>query len=411
MTNLQKLAEELNAKRQALAEIFEKSKTESGEFDMDMATVEDVRAKNTEIDDISKKYEQAQEIERLAEENKSALENLNKPANGMKFPVGTNQPGSFTVTNKSVGQMFAESKGYKNHVGTHSLKSTQYAVEFDDVDFKTLMTTSAGFPPESTRSGDVVPSAQRSIRLTNILPSRNTSQNAYVFMKETTFTNAAAERAEGSALAESALAYTETTNPIRSIGTFIPVTEEQLEDVAGIQALIDNDLMLMYALREEAQFLVGDGNAPNLTGFLNTGSIQTQAKGSDPVPDAVYKAMTKVRVTGRANPSHVVMHPNDWQDVRLLRTADGIYIWGSPADTAPDRIWGLPVIVTDAVTENTGLVGDFLGYSYVVRRKGATVEVGLDGSNFTEVKKTIRVVGRVGLVVRRPQAFCTVTSI
>jgi HK97 family phage major capsid protein len=409
MSKLIQMAEEITAKRQSLADIFEKH-TVNGELDMPMAVVEDVRSKNEELTDLSKKYEQALEADRIANENKSALEKLERePVGSVRFPSNGNGQGDERVV-KTIGELFAESKEYKTHVGQHNGEN-KYKVDFPTVDFKTLMTTTAGFPPESTRSGDVVPSAQRQVVFTDILPSRSTTQNSYVFMEETTFTNNAAERNEGAALAESALAFTERTSPVRSIGTFIPVTEEQLDDVVGIQAIVNNDLLLMYRLREESQLLVGDGNAPNLTGFLNTGSIQTQAKGADVVPDAVHKAITKVRVTGRARPTHVVMHPNDWQDIRLLRTAEGVYIWGSPSDSGPERIWGLPIVVTDAITENTALVGDFFGYSYLVRRQGATIEVGLINDDFQKLRKSIRIAGRVGLVVRRPQAFCTVTSI
>jgi hypothetical protein len=64
-------------------------------------------------------------------------------------------------------------------------------------------------------------------------------------------------------------------------------------------------------------------------------------------------------VTGRAIPTHHLIHPTDWQDVRLTRTADGIYIFGSPTDSGPDRLWGLPVVQQDADAAGTGYVGSF----------------------------------------------------
>ena len=168
----------------------------------------------------------------------------------------------------------------------------------------------------------------------------------------------------------------------------------------------------MLRQRIDGQLLTGDGNAPNLTGILNNGSIQTQAKGSDPVPDAIYKAMTKVRVTGRAMPNVVVLHPNDWQGVRLLRTTDGIYIWGNPSEAGPERIWGLPVVQTDAETENTGLVGDFANFCQKYWKRDIEVQITNAHSDyFIKGKQAIRADVRLAFVIYRAPAFCTVTGI
>jgi HK97 family phage major capsid protein len=231
-------------------------------------------------------------------------------------------------------------------------------------------------------------------------------------MEETTFTNAAAETAEAGTYPEAALALTEQTSPVRKIAVFLPVTDEQLEDVPQVQGYLNNRLPFFLRQRLDGQVLNGNGTAPNLRGFLNVVGIQTQAKGADPVPDAIYKAMTKIRVTGRATPGTVIIHPNDWQDIRLLRTADGLYIWGSPADQGPERIWGLPIVQADSLTEGTALVGDFAGYSELASRRGIEVKVSdSHGTFFVEGKQAVRADFRVALVVYRPEAFCSVTGI
>jgi HK97 family phage major capsid protein len=192
---------------------------------------------------------------------------------------------------------------------------------------------------------------------------------------------------------------------------FLPITDEQLDDEPRIRGIVDNRLPFMVRQRLDSQVLVGNGTAPNLRGLLNVVGIQTQAKGADPTPDAIYKAMVKVQVTGQAQPNLAVFHPNDWQDVRLLRTADGIYIWGNPSDAGPERIWGLQVSMAQAITEGTALVAD-TNYLELSVRKGIDVQVSNSHNDFfVQGKQAIRADMRVALVAYRPASICTVTGI
>ena len=95
----------------------------------------------------------------------------------------------------------------------------------------------------------------------------------------------------------------------------------------------------------------------------------------------------------------------------LLRTLDGIYIWGSPSEAGPERIWGLPVVKAQGLTEGTGVVGDFENFSLLVERKGMTIKVGYQNDDFIKNQRSIVAEIRVAFVVTRPAAFCTVTGI
>jgi HK97 family phage major capsid protein len=231
-------------------------------------------------------------------------------------------------------------------------------------------------------------------------------------MEQTTRTNNAAERSEGSTYGEAAFVLTERSVTIETIGVWLPVTDEQLEDEEEAAAMIDMDLPFMLRQRVDSQALVGDGSTPNVLGINNKAGIQTQAKGTDPVFDTILKAATKVRVTGRAIPNAVVFHPNDFQDLRLTRTADGIYILGNPADAAPSKIWGLTPVESDNQTENAAVVGDFANFSRMRLRRDVLVEkTNSHDTYFINGKQAIRAGIRCAFVWSRAAAFCTATGI
>ena len=412
--NWKELLEKLNAKRAELAEIFAKAATKvdgQDRYNLTPAQLDDVKARNAEIDDLAKQIEDAKFADDVFQKNAQALRESNRPASQLPLGGAKNAEGRAHEQRevKSLGQLFVEAQEYKNRRGIKGLE-----VKLNDFDFlevKTLMETGAGFAPQAIRTGRVVEYANRRPVVADLIPQTPTTQSAVVYMEETTFTNNAATRAEGGQAGESALAYTERSKAVREIATFLPVTEIQLEDVAQAQSLIDNRLMTMLSLTEETQLLTGDDNAPNLGGFL-TIVTQAQALGADPVPDAIYKGMTKVRATGFAEPSAIVIHPNDWQAIRLLRTTDGIYIWGNPSEAGPERIWGLPAVITTAETENTALLGDFQLYSEIFRRRGANIKVSDSHSDyFIKGKLAIRADERLALAIYRATAFCKISGI
>lgn len=389
----------LTQRQSELARIFEEA---GPEFDTDkiksisgngQAKVEHIRALNAEMTDLRKQLDEKEEVLHIA---------LGAGPGQKEEPPSEGKQRTPERQSKSVGQLFVESPAFKT-------KGTEAHL---DVDVKTLFQTSAGWAPDSRRSDLVVDYATRPILLSDLIPTVPIDQAAYKYMEETTFTNNAAEAAQGGAYGEAALALTERSASVEKVAVWIPVTDEQLEDVPGVQAYIDRRLRFMLQQRFDYQILNGNGTTPNLQGIINKTGIQTQAKGSGTVPDAIYQALTKVRVTGRAFPDAVVLHPNDWQGVRLLTTTDGVYIWGSPAQAGPEMIWGVRVIQNDAITENTGLVGDFGNFSLAGLRRGIEVQVtNAHSTYFVEGKQAVRADFRAVLVWTRPAAFCTVTGI
>lgn len=392
----------LKARQDELGKIFAEANVE-GVIDLTKVTsvngdtkakAEHIRNLNDECTDLAEQREDLLAVQKAAGASSSQTGGV-ESGSEQKAIVGA-------PSTKSLGDLFTDSDAFKTKGRTSEL----------DMDLKTLLSRAAGWAPETTRSPRVVDFATPAPQILDLIPTTPTTQAAVKYMEETTFTNAAAERAEGGPYAEAALALTEKSSIVQSIGVWLPVTDEQLEDEPRVRAYIDNRLPFMVRQRLGQQVLVGNGTDPNLRGLLNVAGIQTQAKGTDPVPDAVYKAMTKVRVTGQALPNAFVAHPNDWQDIRLLRTADGIYIWGSPSEAGPERIWGLQVVQEAALTENTGVVGDFANFSELAVRRGIEVKVAdAHADFFINGKQAIRAGLRAAFVVYRPSAFATVTGI
>lgn len=435
---LVKADEALTARQGELAKIFEEAKGDDGSLDFNKVTCLGDEVKGSiAVAEKVKQYDQEMnalgehaDTLRSAEQAMKNHQERSKARRTFGLPGGGGASGKGNYADetqrfKSLGEMVSEAKDYDAWVKQGSPQGL--SMQFDDVspsDFlaaangfntlgmKALMSRTAGYGPESLRAPGFVDAVTRPIQMLDIIPMGMTSQAAYKYMEETTRVHGADFAAEGAAAAESTFVFTEKSAPVEKVADSVPVTDEQLEDVDGMQAYIDGRLTFGVRQKFDATALIGTGVAPQLRGLKNTVGIQTQAKAADPVPDAFFKAMTKVRVTGRSIPTHHILHPTDWQGVRLMRTADGVYIWGNPSEAGPERLWGLGVVQNDADVAGTGYTGSFTPDCVsAFERKGVEVQVGFVGTQFLEGKRTIKASGRWALVWFRPVGFCSVTGL
>lgn len=352
--------------------------------------------------------------EKYASDVKTRDAMMGQPASKFAHP----EPDAST---KSLGQRFVESDVYKKNRGDRP-----YVLDLPDVEVKLLFQTTDGWPPQAVRSGRVVDFPARPIQILDLIPQVPTTQTAFVYMRETTFVQNAAERLEAGAYSEDEYQLTQISDTVRSIGTSLPVTDEQLEDIEGIRAYIDNRLLSSVRRRVDRQVVSGDGVAPNLTGIKNVPGVGTVvydaigAGGPERAAELINQianGIKEARVAGRASPNAVLLHPGDIAKIRQLRDqTTGQWLFQHPSQAGPLTVWGLPFVENEELTEldaltagapeeTVAIVGDFSGFSQLSVKRGALVELGFVGTQFTSGTKTLRAGMRTAFSVFRAPAF------
>jgi HK97 family phage major capsid protein len=205
----------------------------------------------------------------------------------------------------------------------------------------------------------------RPLKIRDIITIGRTSSDTVEYVREGTHTNAAAPVAEATATSgssgekpESSAAFSVVTETVKTIATWIPATRRAVADAGQLRTMLER--LLRYFLDEEVedQIIAGSGVGENFTGILNVSGTTAQAFDTD-LLTTYRKARTKVALTGRATPTAYVIHPNDWEDLDLLTDNEERYYFGGPVGAGTPRLWGVPVIESEAMTEGTAMVAQW----------------------------------------------------
>jgi HK97 family phage major capsid protein len=287
------------------------------------------------------------------------------------------------------GQRLIESKAYKDLLesGELSKKSVgDFKASLGEVatreEFKTLITglsrTSGGAFIVPDRQPGLVSLLIRPLVVRQLVTVGDTDVDIVEWVKENSFTNAAAETAEATATSgasgtkpESGIDYAVVQSTVKNIAHWIPATKRALADAGQLRTLIDQRLQDGINLRLDSQMINGDATGENLRGILNTSGVLTQARGVDPGLEAVLKGMTQLRL-GFVEPTAVLMHPTDVQNLRLAKNAQGNYYFGNPNQGDAFTLWGLPIAQSAAVPVGTAIVAKW-DEAMLWVREGVTV--------------------------------------
>lgn len=400
--------EELAAKRAALAAKFTEVDGISDETKKHEAA-SGIKAMNLELAALVDEIAPLQELVEAQKANSEAIKAMRGTGRQIQpeNESDEDEPDEDAFSAKSIHEL--TTKALKAN-GIKSFKG--FRGDLGAIAGKTLLTSSAATPLEE-RLPQIYPSAQESRTTADLMLQGTTGAQIVSYYVETTFTNAAVETDEGALKGESTLAFTLREDRVRKIATWIPVTDEMLDDIPGFESYLTARMGFMVKQREERQLLQGDGAGLNIQGILNRPGIQIISGLGISTIDSILYGITLVQANAFAEPTAMVVHPLDWFDIRSSKaTGTGEYLLG-PAYQGPDvRPWGLEVRVTSQEPQNTALIGAFTPHAQIYRRSPITLAISTENEDyFTKNKVAVRAEERLALAVYRPAAFVAVQSI
>ncbi len=338
---------------------------------------------------------------------------------------------------KSLGERFLESDEFKAlDGGRNGAASRAWEVKAANIgslwrggmSAKDLYSVPApavgGFPGGTVQRDPMVDYPRITRRVRDLFPVQNTTASVIEYFKVMGFVNGASTVAQrtpdNTAFAlkpQTTLQFSGEQTPVRTIAHWEAAHRNVLADEPQLRGIIDNELLYGLRLVEDAQILAGSGTGNDLRGILNTPGIQNylwSSGATTPVPDnkadAIRRAAT-LAFLAQYQPTGVVLHPNDWEDMELSKDSNGQYLLAvSIALGGEQRVWRMPVVDTPAMPEGTALVGAFGIGATLYDREEANIRVAEQHADFF-LRNAVVILAeeRLALAVKRPESFVEVS--
>ena len=327
---------------------------------------------------------------------------------------------NYTGRGGAPGDAFVKSEGYRKikDSGSRGARWSSGPVEIPFRQKATLLEgelgaagTGGALVPIDTRPG-VAPQLLEPPAVADLFASAPTVSNKVRVIVESVAANAAEVVPEAGEKPESTLEFSETDEKVVKIATLIVVSDEMLADAPALSSYLNSRLSMFIRVKEEEELLHGAGG-DNLLGLEpripEANRFVVSTADTPNAADHIYEAIA-VAERSHLPADGIIVHPDDWADLRLLKDDTLNYIGGSPfsntGSNPGDSLWGRRVLVTTSCIPGTAVVGSFRLGATIFRRGGLVVEASNSHAElFASDETAIRAEVRLALNVVRPSAF------
>ena len=278
---------------------------------------------------------------------------------------------------------------------------------------KAIVTTSSDLKP-GVRSTGIEALPREPLGVLDLISQTTLSQGLLQVVRQTTrmTPGAAVQLLEGDAKAEQTVSFKTVQLTPETLAAWIPVSKQAAMDIAGLEMLIETELIYAIKVLEEDKVLNDTGTfALPVEGMftgLNPNAAAVTTSSTTPL-DAIADLLGALIATG-VRPTGLVMNPADALAISKLKNLNDEYLLGSPSAAPGGVLWGVSLAVSSQQPAGVVLAGDFSRGARLWYREDATVEVSSEHADyFIKNLLAVRAEERLAFELAQPAYFAKVT--
>jgi HK97 family phage major capsid protein len=351
-------------------------------------------ASKTDVDAIKGQIEElkaSSDVSKLEEKQADIVKEIERLAGEMK---AQSEKGKAPISFKTIGEAIKNAfEGVKDQIEKAVSGKQESAIKVA-ITMQVDNTIGAGDTQISItqNTGIISPIRKRELRyLANVSVGR-TAGNRAMWIEELDEQGTPIMLGEGDTKTQLSVRYEEKTAAVKKIAVYGKVTTEMMADLPQLISYIENNLMKRMDIVLENQLFNGDNIGDNLNGAFTLAtafSAGTLANTIDTPNDYdVIGAVALQTELAFGIPNGIYVNPTVVTRMKLTKGQDGHYVMPVFATVNGLEVSGMRVIPTTAVSGENFIGGD-LSVLNVLIREELGIQIGLDGNDFINNKKTM----------------------
>lgn len=305
---------------------------------------------------------------------------------------------------KTVGSILARNTEISQQVAT--IVARKGRMQIDGIQARNIVTITGIGANASLATIDVQRNQAQELKLAllDLIVWMPVTGDLIPLLRESAYDIMADEVAEGAVKPESNLTFGVENITISVVAHWVRVTKQLLDDMPALASYIEG--RLAYGVRLKLEAKVINGTTSSFSGLMKAGNSLVAVPATLAI-DTINTAKYQVWGSG-ITPEAIVLNPVDWGKIEREKSDTGEYLLGTPGGMIQPVLWGLPIVLSSAMTAGKFWLGNLtLGVTGYVRQD-VMVELSTeDADNFTKNLVTVRAEMRAGFGVAIPDAQVT----